>query len=235
MLDEEVTPSFDRARVEAAVRELLLGIGDDPDRPELMRTPSRVADAYAEFFRGIGTDAVALTRQGTVHAEDGDRGQLVVVRDVRFRSVCEHHLLPFIGVAHLAYAPGAELIGLGTLSRVLDAVASRPQLQERLGEQVAESIADGLDAQGVLVVLDAQHQCVTTRGERQSGSTTVTVAARGTLAEPAARSEAIALIAARGSGPGAEHAHAHTDQADRGHAGQADHAHADPADHEADA
>jgi len=193
---------MDRARVEAAVRELLLGIGEDPDRPELERTPSRVADAYGEFFAGIGTDAVAIAREGTVHAEDGERGQLVIVRDVRFRSVCEHHLLPFTGVAHLAYAPGDRLIGLGTLSRVLDAVASRPQLQERLGEQVAATIAEGLGAAGVLVVLDAQHQCVTTRGERQSGSTTVTVAATGSLADAAGRAEAIALIGA-GAGAGA--------------------------------
>ncbi|WP_182515455.1 GTP cyclohydrolase I [Curtobacterium pusillum] len=197
---------MDRARVEAAVRELLLGIGEDPDRPELALTPKRVADAYAEFFAGIGTDAVVIARSGTVHAEDGERGQLVIVRDVRFRSVCEHHLLPFLGVAHLAYAPGERLIGLGTLSRVLDAVAARPQLQERLGEQVAATIAEGLGAAGVLVVLDAQHQCVTTRGERQTGSTTVTVAATGTLGEPVARAEAIALIgagAATGAAPAA--------------------------------
>jgi GTP cyclohydrolase I len=187
---------MDRARVEAAVRELLLGIGEDPDRPELERTPARVADSYAEFFAGIGTDAVAIARDGTVHAEDGERGRLVIVRDVKFRSVCEHHLLPFLGVAHLAYAPGDRLIGLGTLSRVLDAVASRPQLQERLGEQVAATIAEGLGAEGVLVVLDAQHQCVTTRGERQTGSTTVTVAANGSLADAAGRAEAIALIGA---------------------------------------
>lgn len=196
VLDEDVNERLDRARIEAAVRELLLAVGDDPDRPELARTPARVADSYAEFFSGIGTDAVAIARNGVVHAEDGDRGQLVVVRDVKFRSMCEHHLLPFIGVAHLAYAPGDQLIGLGTLSRVLDAVASRPQLQERLGEQVAATVAEGLDATGVLVVLDAQHQCVTTRGERQTGSTTVTVAATGTLATPVGRAEAIALIGA---------------------------------------
>ncbi|TSD12995.1 GTP cyclohydrolase I [Curtobacterium sp. KBS0715] len=194
---------MDRARVEAAVRELLLAIGEDPDRPELTRTPARVADSYAEFFSGIGTDAVAIARDGTVHAEDGERGRLVIVRDVKFRSVCEHHLLPFLGVAHLAYAPGDRLIGLGTLARVLDAVASRPQLQERLGEQVAATIAEGLGAEGVLVVLDAQHQCVTTRGERQTGSTTVTVAATGSLADTAGRAEAIALIGAgRGTDAG---------------------------------
>ncbi|MBF4614378.1 GTP cyclohydrolase I [Curtobacterium sp. VKM Ac-1376] len=202
---------MDRARVEAAVRELLLGIGEDPDRPELERTPARVADSYAEFFSGIGTDAVAIAREGTVHAEDGERGRLVIVRDVEFRSVCEHHLLPFLGVAHLAYAPGDRLIGLGTLARVLDAVASRPQLQERLGEQVAATIAEGLGAEGVLVVLDAQHQCVTTRGERQTGSTTVTVAATGSLADVAGRAEAIALI---GAGRGTDAGHGASTGAD---------------------
>jgi GTP cyclohydrolase I len=202
---------MDRARVEAAVRELLLGIGEDPDRPELERTPARVADSYAEFFSGIGTDAVAIARDGTVHAEDGERGRLVIVRDVKFRSVCEHHLLPFLGVAHLAYAPADRLIGLGTLARVLDAVASRPQLQERLGEQVAATIAEGLGAEGVLVVLDAQHQCVTTRGERQTGSTTVTVAATGSLADAAGRAEAIALI---GAGRVTDTTHVASDGAD---------------------
>jgi len=185
---------MDRARAEAAVRELLVAFGEDPDRPELARTPERVTDAFAEFFHGVGVDAVAIARDGTVHAGDAERGQLVVVRDIRFRSVCEHHLLPFTGVAHLAYAPGERLIGLGTLSRVVDALASRPQLQERLGEQVVAAVQEGLAARGVLVVLDAQHQCVTTRGERQTASTTVTVAATGALADPAGRAEAIALI-----------------------------------------
>jgi GTP cyclohydrolase I len=187
---------MDRARVEAAVRELLAGIGEDPDRPGLVRTPQRVAEAYAEFFAGLDVDAAELAREGTVPADDGERGALVVVRDIRFRSVCEHHLLPFTGTAHLAYAPGERLIGLGTLARVVEAVASRPQLQERLGEQVVAAVQDGLEARGVLVVLDARHQCVTTRGERQDASTTVTVAASGTLAEAAGRAEAVALITA---------------------------------------
>jgi len=191
---------MDRARVEAAVRELLAGIGEDPDRPGLERTPQRVADAYTEFFRGLDQDATQIARDGTVPAGDGERGDLVIVRDILFRSVCEHHLLPFLGTAHLAYAPGERLIGLGTLARVVEALASRPQLQERLGEQVVQAVQDGLGARGVLVVLDAQHQCVTTRGERQTSSTTVTVAASGILADAAGRAEAIALI---GSGAGA--------------------------------
>jgi GTP cyclohydrolase I len=201
VLDERVTQRMDRARVEAAVRELLAGIGEDPDRPGLERTPQRVADAYTEFFHGLDLDGTQIARDGTVPAGDGERGDLVVVRDIRFRSVCEHHLLPFLGTAHLAYAPGERLIGLGTLARVVEALASRPQLQERLGEQVVAAVQDGLEARGVLVVLDAQHQCVTTRGERQTSSTTVTVAASGILSEAAGRAEAIALIGA-GTGNG---------------------------------
>jgi GTP cyclohydrolase I len=189
-----VTPPLDRARIEAAVRELLAGIGDDPDRPGLERTPERVADAYAEFFRGLGQDAADIARQGTVPAEADERGDLVVVRDVRFRSVCEHHLLPFLGVAHVAYLPGETVIGLGRIPTVIETLAARPQIQERLTEQIADTIEHGADARGVLVVLDASHTCVTTRGARQTGSTTVTVAARGAYADPTARAELMALI-----------------------------------------
>ncbi|WP_260233327.1 GTP cyclohydrolase I [Curtobacterium sp. PhB130] len=191
-----MNPRLDRARAEAAVRELLAALGQDPDRPELDRTPQRVVDAFTEFFSGTDLDAVAIARDGTVPTDDDERGELVIVRDIRFRSVCEHHLLPFTGVAHLAYAPGERLIGLGTLSRVVDALASRPQLQERLGEQIVAAVQEGLAARGVLAVLDAGHQCVTTRGERQTASSTVTVAATGTLADTAGRAEAIALIGA---------------------------------------
>ncbi len=125
---------------------------------------------------------------------DGE-GELVVVRDLAFRSMCEHHLLPFTGVAHIAYAPGERIAGLGDLARVLEVVASRPQLQERLGEQVADAIESALEPAGALVILDAEHGCVRTRGPRQAGSSTLTVAARGTLAQAAGRAEAVALIA----------------------------------------
>ncbi|WP_235510811.1 GTP cyclohydrolase I [Curtobacterium sp. Leaf261] len=189
-------PDIDRPRLEAAVRELLAGIGEDVSRPGLERTPARVAEAYAEFFAGLGVDATAIVRDGAVPAGPDDLGEIVVVRDIRFRSVCEHHLLPFLGVAHLAYVPGERIIGLGTLSKVVDAIASRPQLQERLGEELVASIADGLGARGVLVVLDAEHGCVRTRGERQSSSSTVTMAATGLLEEPLRRAEVVALIGA---------------------------------------
>jgi GTP cyclohydrolase I len=123
----------------------------------------------------------------------------VMLRDIRFRSMCEHHLLPFTGHAHIAYLPGEQVVGLGALPKVVSILASRPQVQERLGEQIADTIMASLDCRGVLVVLDATHQCVTTRGEQQADASTVTIAARGELAEPVARAELIALIGA-GSG-----------------------------------
>lgn len=190
-----MTPTpIDRPRVEAAVRELLRAIGEDVDRPGLESTPRRVADAYAEFFSGLLIDAADLVRRSTVPAESHQLGEVVIVRDISFRSVCEHHLLPFVGVAHVAYVPGETIVGLGTLPRVVDAVASRPQLQERLGEEIADALDQGAAPRGVLVVLDAAHGCVTTRGPRQTGSTTVTLASRGALADPTVRAEAISLI-----------------------------------------
>jgi GTP cyclohydrolase I len=123
-----------------------------------------------------------------------------MLRDIRFRSVCEHHLLPFAGHAHIAYLPGEQVVGLGALPRVVDVLAARPQVQERLGEQIADVIAGSLDTRGVLVVLDARHECVTMRGGRQPDASTVTVAARGELAEPAARAELMLLLSGHGSG-----------------------------------
>ena len=187
-------PPIDGPRIEAAVLELLAAIGEDVDRPGLGSTPRRVADAYAEFFSGLTVDAADLVRQATVPAEAHQLGEVVIVRDISFRSVCEHHLLPFVGVAHVAYVPGETIVGLGALPRVVDAVASRPQLQERLGEEIAEAVQTGARPDGVLVVLDASHGCVTTRGPRQTGSTTVTLASRGVLSTPSARAEAVALI-----------------------------------------
>jgi GTP cyclohydrolase I len=184
----------DSARIEAAVAEILSAIGEDPARPGLVETPRRVAESYAEFFAGLGVDPVPLLSGVPTDGE----GELVVVRDLAFRSVCEHHLLPFTGIAHLAYAPGERIAGLGDLARVLEVVASRPQLQERLGEQVADAIDTALEPAGVLVILDAVHGCVRTRGPRQAESSTLTVAARGTLADATGRAEAVALIA-RGS------------------------------------
>ncbi len=184
------------------MREILEAIGEDPDRPGLKATPQRVADTYAEFFSGVGEDAasplahtISVTRGP---APDTLPSGAVLLRDIRFRSVCEHHLLPFAGRAHIAYLPGEQVVGLGALPKVVDVLASRPQVQERLGEQIADTIAGSLDARGVLVVLDAVHECVTMRGGRQGEASTVTIAARGELAEPAARAEIVMLMTGAG-------------------------------------
>ncbi|RKR76232.1 GTP cyclohydrolase I [Frondihabitans australicus] len=185
---------FDRPRLEAAVLEILKAIGDDPSRAGLADTPRRVADAYEEFFAGLRVDVPALLGGSVVAASEGELGELVIVRDIEFRSVCEHHLLPFLGVAHVAYVPGTQIVGLGKIPGLVDALASRPQLQERLGEEIADALSSGVGAAGVLVVLDAVHGCVTSRGARQTHSSTVTIASRGVLADAAGRAEAIALI-----------------------------------------
>lgn len=192
----------DRERVAAAVREILVAIGEDPARPGLKATPQRVSDAYAEFFAGVGEDAAApLAHTISVSrgpAPDTLPSGAVVLRDIRFRSVCEHHLLPFAGRAHIAYLPGEHVVGLGALPKVVETLAARPQVQERLGEQIADTIAGALDARGVVVVLDAHHECVTMRGGRQPDAATVTIAARGELAEPAARAEIMMILTGTG-------------------------------------
>ena len=196
--------SVDRARVERLTRELLEAIGEDPDRPGLKQTPTRMGDLYAEFFAGVGEDAAApLAHTISVSrgpAPDTLPSGAVLLRDIRFRSVCEHHLLPFAGHAHIAYLPGEQVVGLGALVRVVEILAGRPQVQERLGEQIADTIAEHLDTRGVLVVLDASHGCVTMRGGRQPEASTLTIAARGEYIEPIARAELIALIGSSGSG-----------------------------------
>jgi GTP cyclohydrolase I len=189
-----VSETVDRQRVARAVRELLSAIGQNPDSAELAGTPLRVADAYAEFFAGVGTDAVALLADAV--AVGDDTGELVLVRDIALRSMCEHHLLPFRGRAHIAYRPAAKVVGLGAFARVVDALAARPQLQERLGEQIADAIDRGLTPDGVLVVLEASHGCVADRGVKQVEATAVTIASRGTLAQPGTRAEILALIGA---------------------------------------
>ncbi|WP_372966742.1 GTP cyclohydrolase I [Microbacterium sp.] len=196
--------AVDRARVERLTRELLEAIGEDPDRPGLKQTPARMGDLYAEFFSGVGEDAgaplahtISVTRGP---APDTLASGAVLLRDIRFRSVCEHHLLPFAGRAHIAYLPGEQVVGLGALVRVVEILATRPQVQERLGEQIADTIAEHLDTRGVLVVLDASHGCVTMRGGRQPEASTLTIAARGEYTEPIARAELIALIGSSGAG-----------------------------------
>ena len=186
--------SVDRDRIEAAVREMLEAIGENPDRPGLQRTPKRVADAYAEFFAGLDVDPIEHVRDA-LPLEAGT-SEAVILRDIGFRSVCEHHLLPFVGVAHVAYLPKERVIGLSRIPDVVATLSARPQLQERLAEQIADTLVEGLDPNGVLVVLDAVHRCVAARGSRQAESSTVTVVSRGALTEPLARAELKGLIGA---------------------------------------
>ncbi len=190
--------SVDKPRIERLTRELLEAIGEDPERPGLKQTPARMAELYAEFFAGVGEDAAApLERTISVSqgpAPDTLPSGAVLLRDIRFRSVCEHHLLPFAGHAHLAYLPGEQVVGLGALVKVVETLAARPQVQERLGEQIADTIDQKLDTRGVLVVLDAVHGCVTMRGGRQPEASTLTIAARGAYIDPVARAELITLI-----------------------------------------
>ena len=191
----------DTGRVEAAVAEILAAIGEDPSRPGLLETPARVAASYADFFGGLDVDPLEH-RAGAADLDlpQDKLGELVLLRDIDFRSICEHHLLPFTGVAHVAYVPSRRIVGLGKIPRVVETLASRPQLQERLTEEIAETLNVGLKPQGVLVVLDASHRCVSARGVRQLKSTTVTVATRGSLSDPIQRSGVLALLGGVGVG-----------------------------------
>lgn len=193
--------AIDTQRIARAVREILSASGEDPSRAGLVDTPERVAEAFAEYFAGLGRDPLEALGD-TMPMEPGS-SDLVVVRDLDFRSTCEHHLVPFVGVAHVAYLPHDRIVGLGRIPRLIETLASRPQLQERLTDEIADALQAGLGARGVLVVLDATHLCVAARGPRQTRSTTLTVAARGSLAEPAGRAEALSLIALGGSRPAA--------------------------------
>lgn len=185
----------DVTRIKAAVTELLSAIGEDPTRAELQETPARVAASYEEFFSGIGANPLDhLADTETLMEAGRPAGEIVVMRGIEFRSMCEHHLLPFLGVAHIAYLPTDRVVGLGKLPRVVNTLAARPQLQERLTEQIADAIETGLGARGVLVVLEATHGCVTARGSRQTHSSTVTLASRGALTDPIARAEVMTMI-----------------------------------------
>ena len=190
---ETQRPSIDRGRVERAVRELLLAIGEDPDRDGLVRTPARVADMFTEIFCGLDEDpATHLTVRF-----DADHDEMVMVREIPLYSTCEHHLVPFIGKAHVAYIPGDDgrITGLSKLARLVDGFARRPQVQERLTTQVADTIDEVLSPKGVLVVIEAEHLCMSMRGVRKPGSLTVTSAVRGLFKTNAAtRAEAMGFI-----------------------------------------
>lgn len=182
---------IDTDRIKAAVRELLLAVGEDPDRSELAATPVKVAEAYQGFFKGVGQDPKAVLLDG-IAAESTD---LVILKDIELVSICEHHLLPFTGVAHIAYLPNGRIVGLGRLPQLVEVLAARPQLQENLTAQIADALEEGLQARGVICVLEARHHCVASRGARQPEANTVTVAARGVYRDQAARAEVMALIA----------------------------------------
>ena len=187
--------AIDRARIEAAVVELLHAIGEDPTKASYSSTPERVAQAYAEFYAGVGQDPLEHLRESVPIDQLSDA---VVVTDITVRSMCEHHLLPFLGVAHVAYLPGDRVVGLGKLPRVVNTLAARPQMQESLTEQIADALVEGLDPRGVLVVIEARHQCVAARGVEQTNSRTITIASRGALTEPTARAEIMTLIGSAG-------------------------------------
>lgn len=196
---DRVEPAFDRidpARAEAAVRELLLAVGEDPDRPGLQDTPARVARAYAETFAGLWQDPYDIL--ATTFDENHD--ELVLVKDIAMYSTCEHHLVPFHGVAHVGYIPGADgrVTGLSKVARLVEVYARRPQVQERLTRQIADALDDVLKPQGVIVVIQAEHLCMAMRGIRKPGTTTVTSAVRGIFRDNAAtRSEAMSLVLGR--------------------------------------
>ena len=185
--------TLDRARAEAAVRELLVAIGEDPDREGLRETPARVARAYAEIFAGLYVDPDAVLEKTF---DEGHR-ELVLVRDIPVSSFCEHHLLPFSGVAHVGYIPGANgrVTGLSKIARLVDLYARRPQVQERLTAQIANALVRKLEPRGVIVVVDAEHLCMSMRGIRKPGSRTTTSAVRGMLeTSSTSRAEAMSLI-----------------------------------------
>jgi GTP cyclohydrolase I len=177
------------------VREILIGIGEDPDREGLRATPERVARACVEMFSGLGSDPAGVLATSFDIGHD----EMVVVRDIAVASVCEHHLLPFTGVAHVAYIPAADgrITGLSKLARLVDLYARRPQVQERLTTQVADALVTHLGARGVMVVMECEHLCMTVRGVRKPGARTTTSAVRGGMREPATRAEALSLVLAR--------------------------------------
>ena len=185
-------PRIDGPRIEAAVREILAAIGEDPDRDGLKDTPSRVARAYEEMFAGLvqNPEDVLSAVFELGHEE------MILVKDIELYSMCEHHLVPFHGVAHVAYIPGVDgrITGLSKIARLVDVYAKRPQVQERLTTQVADALVEHLGARGVIVVVEAEHLCMSMRGVRKPGSRTVTSAVRGLMRVAATRAEAMSLI-----------------------------------------
>lgn len=189
------TQGVDLPRAERAVREFLLAVGEDPDRPGLAETPARVARAAVEMYGGLHEDPVSVLDK----TFDLGHEELVLVKDIPFYSTCEHHLVPFHGVAHVGYIPSAEglVTGLSKLARLVDAFARRPQVQERLTTEVVDALVSALRPLGAIVVVECEHLCMSMRGIRKPGAKTITSAVRGELRLPAARAEALSLIMGR--------------------------------------
>lgn len=181
----------DDARIRAAVREILVAVGEDPDREGLVETPARVARMYAELFAGLHRDPAAVLKKTFTVRHD----EMVLMKDIDFASMCEHHLLPFMGKAHVAYLPDGKVVGLSKLARVVEVVSKRPQVQERMTEDVADLVMNELGARGSAVVIEATHPCMTIRGVRKPGSVCITSAVRGTFREnPKTRNEFLSLV-----------------------------------------
>lgn len=189
--DAKPSSGVDQARIERAVREILFAVGEDPDREGLRETPARVARMYAELFGGLHTDPRVHLKKFFTEKYD----EVVLVRDISFDSMCEHHMLPFMGKAHIGYLPGGRVVGLSKLARVVEVVARRPQVQERMTEEIASLLEEELEAKGVAVVIEAVHTCMTVRGVRKPGAVCVTSAMKGAFrTRPTTRSEIMTLI-----------------------------------------
>ncbi|HEX4128481.1 MAG TPA: GTP cyclohydrolase I FolE [Pirellulales bacterium] len=195
-VDAEAPPSagaraVDQPRIMRAVREILAAVGENPDREGLLETPARVARMYAELFGGLHEDPRIHLRKFFTEKYD----EVVLVKDISFNSMCEHHMLPFMGMAHIGYLPAGRVLGLSKLARVVETVARRPQVQERMTETIADLLVDELEAKGVAVVIEASHSCMTIRGIRKPGSICVTSAMRGIFrSHLSSRSEIMTLI-----------------------------------------
>jgi GTP cyclohydrolase IA len=184
-------PWVDHERIKAAVREILLAVGENPDREGLQETPARVARMYAEMFAGLHQDPRTMLQKTFTQKYD----EMVLVKDIGFSSMCEHHLLPFQGKAHVAYLPNGKIVGLSKIPRVIEVLSSRPQVQERMTEELADLLMHELDARGVGVIMEASHSCMTIRGVRKAGSLCATSAMRGTFrTNQATRTEFLGLI-----------------------------------------
>jgi GTP cyclohydrolase IA len=188
---ETAAPEVDLPRIEAAVREILLAVGEDPDREGLKETPARVARMYRELFRGLHTDPSIHLKKFFTEKYD----EMVLVKDIAFNSMCEHHMLPFMGKAHIGYIPNGKVVGLSKLARVVEEISHRPQVQERMTEQIANLLVEELNVKGVAVVIEAAHTCMSIRGVRKPESVCVTSAMKGTFrSNLSSRSEVMTLI-----------------------------------------